>query len=137
MNSTSGQKANGKGQSHSSNGKTLIKPRCYTFSLKLLKFIDDLPQGRSYWIISDQLLRSGTSIGANVTEASASSSKLEFKKFYEIALKSANETIYWLGLLKDSGKVEALKVDPLITETQELSRMLAKSVMTLKGKTSF
>lgn len=54
-------------------------------------------------------MRSGTSVGANLVEATSSSSKLEFKKFHEIALKSANETKYWLGLLRDSAKADKEK----------------------------
>jgi four helix bundle protein len=71
-----------------------LKGRCYKFSLSLISFIDTLPNQRSCWIITDQVLRSGTSIGANLVEGTASSSRLEFKKFYEIALKSSNETKY-------------------------------------------
>jgi four helix bundle protein len=61
-----------------------------------------LPNKRSAWIIIDQLIRSATSIGANLIEARAASSRLEFKRFYEISLKSANETKYWLCLLRDA-----------------------------------
>lgn len=66
---------------------------------------DNLPSKRSAWVITDQLnqlIRSATSVGANLFEARASSSRLEFKKFYEIALKSANETKYWLCMLRDA-----------------------------------
>lgn len=85
-------------------------------------------------VIINQVLRSGTSIGANIIEAQAASSKLEFKKFYEIALKSANETKYWLCLLRDSGIAAKETIDPLLNEVIELSKMLAASVITLKGK---
>ena len=77
------------------------------------------------------------SIGANLVEASASSSRLEFKKFHEIALKSANETKYWLGLLRDSGKAEKEKTNKLLTEVTELSNMIAAGVIKLKGKVNF
>ena len=132
-----GQNSKSKVQNHSSKGKGVLRLRCYEFSVKLIQLIDGFPNSRSYWIIGDQLLRSGTSIGANVTEASSASSKLEFKKFFEIALKSANESIYWLNLLKDTNKVARDEIEPLIEEVGQLSNMLAKSVMTLKGKTSF
>ncbi len=90
-------------QNHKLKFKSDLKNRCYNFSLKLIAFIDTLPNKRSCWIIADQLLRSGMSIGANLVEAHSSSSKLEFKKYHEIALKSGNEAKYWLGLLRDSG----------------------------------
>lgn len=74
------------------------------------------------------------SVGANLIEGTASSSRLEFKKFHEIALKSANEAKYWLGLLKDSGKANEEKVNMLLKEITEISNMLAAGVLRLKGK---
>lgn len=124
-------------QNHSSKFKSDLRVRCYQFSLDLIAFIDTLPSQRSVWIISDQLLRSGMSIGANLVEAKASSSKLEFKKFHEIALKSANETKYWLGLLRDSKKADRDKVNELLAETIELANMLGAGILKLKGKTIF
>ncbi len=114
--------------------KTDLKARCYAFSLNIIALCDTLPSKRSSWVISDQLIRSGTSIGANLVEAKASSSRLEFKKFHEIALKSANETKYWLGLLKDTKLTEAAAVEKLLSEVTELANMLASSVLTLKQK---
>jgi len=111
-----------------------LKQRCYRFGLLIIQLCDTLPQKRSAWVISDQCIRSATSIGANIIEARASSSRLEFKKFFEIALKSANETVYWLFLLKDSGLASNEKISPLIQECEELAKMLGKSVLTLKKK---
>ena len=84
--------------------------------------------------MADQLIRSGTSIGANIVEARASSSRLEFKKFYEIALKSANETIYWLSLLKEAKLAGEEIVNVLLVEARELANMLASGVLKLKNK---
>ena len=85
-------------------------------------------------IIANQLLRCGMSIGANLVEASASSSRLEFKKFHEIALKSANESKYWLGLLRDSGKTDRDEINKLLQEVTEIANMLASGILKLKGK---
>ncbi len=85
-------------------------------------------------MITDQLIRSATSIGANLIEGRAASSRLEFKKFHEIALKSANETKYWLGLLKDSKLIVTNEIDRLLAEADEIARMLAAGVLTLKNK---
>ena len=74
--------------------KPELKYRAYNFSIGIIKFVSALPNQKIYRVIVDQLLRSATSIGANVTEAQAASSKRDFIKFYEIALKSANETKY-------------------------------------------
>lgn len=114
-----------------------LKDLCYKFSLKLIYFIDTLPNQRSCWIIADQLLRCGMSIGANLVEGTSSSSKLEFKKFHEIALKSSNETKYWLGLLKDSGKGDKLIIEKLLNEVTEISKMIASGVIKLKAKQYF
>jgi len=115
--------------------KTDLKERCYKFSLRVIALIDTLPNKRSAWVIADQLIRSATSIGANLIEAKASSSRLEFKKFHEIALKSANETKYWLGLLRDAKLIDNEIANSLLNETAELANMLASGVMKLKRKT--
>lgn len=121
-------------QNYNSKFKSDLKTRCYQLSLAIIALIDLLPQKRSSWVIGDQLIRSGTSIGANLVEARASSSRLEFKKFYEIALKSANETKYWLGLLRDTGLTEEIKINKLLAETTEIANMLASGVLKLKQR---
>jgi len=123
-----------KSQNSSSKLKTDLRRRCYNFSISVIKFIEKLPQKRTFWIISDQLLRSATSIGANVVEAKSSSSRREFIKFYEIALRSANETKYWLELLRDATEISKKEIEILLKECEEISKMLAKSLLTLKDK---
>ena len=118
-------------QNYNPKFKSDLKQRCYQFSLNLINLLDSLPNKRSSWAISDQLIRSGTSIGANLVEATASSSRLEFKKFHEIALKSANESKYWLSLLKDSQKVDTMN---LLSEVTGLSNMIASGILKLKSK---
>jgi four helix bundle protein len=85
-------------------------------------------------VIAKQLLRSASSIGANIIEAQASSSRKDFTNFFSHSLKSANETKYWLKLLKDSKKADLHTVDVLINEVDELSKILGSSILTLKGK---
>lgn len=129
------QIANGKSQSYNSNSKSPnVKTRAYNFSLDIIRFVNALPEKRAFWSIGDQLLRAATSIGANMIEAQAGSSKRDFIKFYEIALKSANETKYWLSLLRDSYSDLQLRSDKLLAEAIEISNMLGSSVLTLKGK---
>ncbi len=123
-----------KSKNHNLKPKSDLKYRTYNFSLKIIRLVNSFPKGRAYWVIADQLLRAATSIGANIIEAKASSSKKDFLRFFQIALKSANETEYWLSLLKDSGLSPKIKVESLILEVQEISRMLGSSVLTLKGK---
>jgi four helix bundle protein len=113
--------------------KTDIRQRAYQYALRIVRFMEDIPKDMAGRTIGNQLMRSGTSIGANIVEAQASSSKKDFTKFIIISLKSANESLFWLRLLKDSGKV-GLVIDPLITETHEIANILGASVLTLKGK---
>ena len=114
--------------------KKEFKKRVYHFILKLIKFVDNLTKDGSSRIIGDQLLRSGTSIGANYIEAQAASSRKDFTNFFNHSLKSANESKFWLALLRDSGKAEAKNVEMLLQELTEISNVLASSILTLKGK---
>jgi len=132
------QIANRKSQNYNSNLKsTDVKIRAYKFSLEIIKFVNGLPNKRAFWVIGDQLLRSATSTGANMIEAQASSSKREFIKFYEISLKSANETMYWLSLIKDSYEELKPRCNKLLEENSEICNMLGASILTLKGKNKF
>jgi len=110
------------------------RQRAYFFSLKIINLVKEFPQNKVYLIFTDQLLRSATSIGANLIEARSSSSKKDFTRYYEIALKSCNETIYWLGLLRDGKLIEKEKLEPLIGEATEISKMIGSSLLTLRGK---
>ena len=114
--------------------KQQLKYRCYQFSIDIIKFVNTLPEKKVYWVISDQLLRAATSIGANIIEAKSSSSRKDFIRFYEIALKSANETKYWLGLLRDATEIDKNKINQLLKEVDEISKMLGSSLLTLKKK---
>ncbi len=107
--------------------------RVYLFALHTIKYIDGLPGGQSSNILSKQLLRSATSIGANIVEAQASASKKEYVNFFSIALKSANETKYWLGLLRDSKKANAEETNKLLAEAKEIANIIGASVITLKA----
>jgi len=121
-------------QNYNSKFKSDLRKRGFDFSLAILRLTDTLPQKRSSWVIADQVIRSATSIGANLVEARASSSRLEFKKFYEISLKSANETIYWLELLREAKLAEADKINILLKECGELANMLGAGVIKLKNR---
>ncbi|MCL5675906.1 MAG: four helix bundle protein [Patescibacteria group bacterium] len=128
------ENSNVKCQNHSLDLKSNIRYRAYKFSLDIINLVKQFPEKRVYWVIGDQLLRSATSIGANLIEAKAASSKRDFIKFYEIALKSGNETIYWLYLLRDSSLTENSELERLIKETKEITNMLGSSLLTMKKK---
>ncbi len=102
--------------------------------LRVIRLIDLLGNEAVSSVISRQLLRSATSIGANIVEARGASSKKDFTNFFHHALKSANETIYWLELLRDSGKTNNINFVPLLQEAGEVANILGSSILTLKGK---
>ena len=111
-----------------------LKIRCYRFSVSIIQFINSLDTRRIYFSILDQLLRAATSVGANIVEAKSASSRKDFIKYYEISLKSSNETKYWIWLLRDSLEIDKKKIESLLTEADEISKIIASSLLKLKGK---
>ena len=115
--------------------KTKLIHRSKLFSINIWKLLDSFPEKNfSFEIIGKQILRSATSIGANIVEAQASSSKKDFINFLHHALKSANETIYWLELILESGNVKNINIENLLKENRELANMLGSVILTLKGR---
>lgn len=114
--------------------KKMLKLRAFNLARNIMKLTDKFPQKRSIWVIADQLLRSATSIGANVIESQAASSKKDFINFLNHALKSGNETKFWLALAKDLDDRIIPEIETYIRETDELTKMLGSSIATLKGK---
>jgi len=114
--------------------KEEFRQRVYQFALDVIGFIERLPKEQTSRIIGDQLLRSATSIGANVAEAQGAVSKKDYTNFFAHALKSANETKFWLSLLQDSGKSQTELSSKLLKEVTEIANVLATSILTLKGK---
>jgi len=114
-------------------GKTYdITHRCYEFSKSVVLFINKYEFKRIHYPIIDQLLRSATSIGANVIEARSGNSRKNLISFFSIALRSANESKYWLCLVRDTMEVEKVGTNTLIKEADEISKIIAKSILTLK-----
>ncbi|MBI5071364.1 four helix bundle protein [Candidatus Falkowbacteria bacterium] len=115
--------------------KTFLKEKVYRFSLAIIRFIDQLDKKDfSVQVIVRQMLRSATSIGANIIEAQACGSKKDFTNFINIALKSANETKYWLALLRDSGKGDRVAINKLLVEVTEIANLLGSSILKFKGR---
>jgi four helix bundle protein len=109
-----------------------IKIRCYDFSKSVILFLNRYNFKRLNYPIIDQLLRSSTSIGANVIEGRSGNSRKNLLNFFSIALRSANETKYWLCLIRDTMEVNKDDINELIREANEISKILAKSILTLK-----
>ena len=118
--------------------KMELKKRAYLFAVMLIKFIDTLDtRNITNQIIAKQLIRCATSIGANIIEAQAGSSKRDFTNFFAHALKSANETLFWLHLLKDTRNISGSDFEKILNESQEIANILGASILTLKGKKKF
>lgn len=110
----------------------LLTDRSYRFSINIIKFLKVLPNEYIYNTIGKQLLRSGTSIGANIVETQASGSKKMFAQYYSIALNSANETKYWLNLILEFLDKNLYDVEILIKESSEIANILGASLITLR-----
>lgn len=127
------QISNIKNQNDSSKFKNEFKNRLYKFTLKMIEFIDKLPNDNVSKKISDQLIRSGTSIVGNYVEGKSASSRKDFTNFLNTALKSANESKLWFALLRDCNRSKSEDVEWYLKELNELSNILASSILTLKG----
>lgn len=110
--------------------------RIHRFILHLIKFIDGLNKKDPTCRIigQNQLLRSGTSIGGNYFEAQSASSQKDFTNYFTIALKSANESKFWLIILRDANKCSRRDANELFKEVTEIANVIASSVKTLKFK---
>ncbi len=114
--------------------KTEIKVRIYNWILRLIKLLKVFPNDPCTKIIIEQLLRSGTSVGANYIEAQSASSKKDFINFIHYSLKSANESKFWLALLRDTNMIKTIELNESLNELREITNILGASLLTLKGK---
>ncbi len=105
-----------------------IKERSYKFAISIIKLYKRV-QATNEYIISKQLLRSGTSIGANIEEAIAAQSKKDFLHKMSIASKEARETSYWLRLLKDSNLIN-FSIDEYLNEINQIIKIITRIVKT-------
>jgi len=112
---------------------SIAKEKSYKFALKIIELYKSLCSNKKEYVLSKQILRSGTSIGANVEEAIGGHSKKDFGAKLSIAYKEARETHYWLRLLKDSDYLNGEEAGSLISDCEEILRILGSSVKTLKG----
>ena len=113
--------------------ENVVKQKSYNFALQIIKLCARLKQ-QKHFEISSQLLRSGTSIGANVEEALAGRSRKDFFAKMSIASKEARETNYWLRLLRDGEILNKEHSQNLIDESEELIKILTSIVKTGYGK---
>lgn len=114
--------------------KDVLKTKCYEFAIEIVKFYKHLCSENKEYILSKQLLRSGTAIGALVSEAEFAQSRADFIHKLSIALKEANETRYWLDLLKDTNYISDEHYDLIYPRITEILKILVSSIKTLKAK---
>jgi four helix bundle protein len=111
----------------------IIQKKSYDFALKIV-FIYRKLCGANEYVLSKQLLRSGTSIGANVEEAQAAQSRADFISKMSIASKEARESCYWLRLLRDSNTIGISEADLLLLEAEAIVNILTSIVKTSSTK---
>lgn len=102
------------------------------FAVRIVKLCRYLMSARREYALTDQLIRSGTSIGANISEAQEAVSKKDFVNKLSIALKEARETAYWLEILHESELLTDREFESINTDLTELCRMLTTAIMTSK-----
>ena len=110
-----------------------IHKRTYNFALRIVLLARHLPDSPECRVMTRQLVRSGTSVGANVEEAAAGSSRQDFLHSMNIALKEARETHYWLRLIRDARILPATRMEKIIVEADELRRVLGAIVSKGRG----
>ncbi len=106
--------------------ESVVHQKSYAFAVRIVRLSQYLSDKKREFVLSKQVLRSGTSIGANVEEASGGQSKRDFLSKMSIAYKEARETVYWLRLLKDTEYLTQAEFDSIHTDAEELCRLLSK-----------
>lgn len=100
------------------------------FAIRIIRLYQHLTTEKKEFILSKQVIRSGTSIGANIRESLRAQSTADFQAKLQIALKEADETQYWLELLKDTDYISGKAADSLIADCEEIIRLI---VLIVKG----
>jgi len=111
---------------------SILEEKSYAFSIRIVKCNEYLQQEKREYILSKQLLRSGTAIGALIAESKYAQSKLDFINKLSISLKEANETKYWLRLLNDCNYLHNQLAISLLDDIEHLLKILASSIKTAK-----
>jgi len=112
----------------------MIQQKSLAFAIRIVKLYKHLIENKKEYVLSKQLLRSGTAIGALVKEAEHAQSKADFLNKMNIALKEANETLYWLILLKETEFIKEEEFKSVYADAEELVKMLVSIVKTTKAK---
>ncbi len=114
--------------------QNILKEKSYRFAIRIVRLSQYLQSQRKEFILSKQILRSGTSIGALIREAEFGQSRADFINKLSVALKEANETEYWIAILKDTGYISYTQYESLVGDCREILRLLIASIKTSKDK---
>lgn len=112
--------------------ENVLKIKSYDFAIRIVRLSQYLQTDKKESVLSKQILRSGTAIGALIREAEYGQSKPDFVHKLTIALKEANEIEYWITILKDTGYINDKLYESLLSDCKELLRLLIASVKTAK-----
>ena len=114
--------------------RSVIQEKSYAFAIRIVKLYKLLTTDRKEFVLSKQCLRSGTAVGALVAEGVYGQSNADFLSKMNIALKEANETLYWVELLKDTGYISEMEFDSIHPDITELVKLLTSIVKTTRIK---
>jgi four helix bundle protein len=110
-----------------------IRVKSYDFAVRIIKMCRGLSEKKKEFVLSKQILRCGTSIGANIEEAIGTQSRADFYSKLSVAYKEAREVCYWLRLLKDTNYLTSRQFESIHSDTEELCRIIGSIQKTLKN----
>lgn len=114
--------------------ESILRTKSYNFALRIVKLHQFFRKEKKEYILSKQILRCGTAIGALIREAEFAQSKADFTSKMQIALKEANETQYWLEIFKDNNYLNEKMFESINNDCNELIRLLVSTVKTSKKR---
>ncbi len=113
--------------------ESILREKSYQFALRTIKLYQFMSEGKKEFVLSKQILRSGTSIGANIEEGKHAQSKIDFVHKLSVAQKEAAETSYWLRLLRDSNYLTVKQAESVLADCEEIQKLLTSSIKTAKA----
>lgn len=113
--------------------ENVVRDKSFTFAVRIVKLSQYLREQKKEFVLSKQLLRSGTSVGAMVREAEHAESKIDFQHKMSIAQKEINETIYWLDLLKETAYLTQEQFESIKTDAIEIIKLITAIIKTTKS----
>ena len=114
--------------------ESILKTKSFRFAIRIINLYKYLCESKKEFVLSKQILKSGTSVGANIREAEHSESKADFVHKMAVAQKEINETIYWLELMKETEYISKQEFESINIDAVEIIKMITSSIKTAKSK---